>query len=61
MIVFAIGSNNLFAQNESIAISGQIIEESSQEPIPYATVLIVDIKSNEYINGTTTNEDGNIL
>ena len=58
LIAFAIGSNNLFAQNVSIAISGQIIEESSQEPIPYATVLIVNIKNSEYINGTTTNEDG---
>ncbi len=32
MIAFVIGSNDIFAQDGLIDISGQIIDDSSQEP-----------------------------
>lgn len=61
MIAFVIGSNDIFAQDGLIDISGQIIDDSSQEPIPYATVFIVDIESNENITGTFTDDDGKFI
>lgn len=46
------------AQNESINIYGTIIDEGNKTPIPFATVILQDTKTNESVSGTTTDEDG---
>ncbi len=51
-------SNQLMAQSNPVEITGQIIDESSQEPIPFVTVLIVNIETSENITGTTIGDDG---
>ena len=46
------------AQNKSLNIYGSILDERNKNPIPFATVIIFDTKSNKSISGTTTDENG---
>ncbi|WP_248722828.1 outer membrane beta-barrel family protein [Seonamhaeicola sp. ML3] len=46
------------SQEKSISITGKVIESSTNQPIAFATVLIVDPSTSENINGTTTMDDG---
>lgn len=49
----------LFAQTDAITVSGQIVDKSNGEPIPFATVLIQDAETNQNITGTSSDFDGN--
>ncbi len=49
---------SIHAQNASIEVSGKVIEAGSQQPVAYATVMIVDRDSEEMITGVTTDENG---
>lgn len=49
---------SLFAQNNSVNITGKVIESSSKQPVAFATVLLVDSKTQKNITGTTTIDDG---
>lgn len=51
-------SNALFAQN-NITVTGKIIEQNSQQPIEFATVMIANKTTNAVIAGGTTDLDGN--
>ncbi|MGB6038154.1 MAG: outer membrane beta-barrel protein, partial [Cryomorphaceae bacterium] len=46
----------LYAQN--ISVTGKVIDEGSSEPIPFATVALLQSPSNEILSGTTTDIDG---
>ena len=59
LLLIAALANSLFAQNDAITVSGQIIEKASGEPIPFATVLIQDSQTNQNITGTSSDFDGN--
>ncbi|TBN18575.1 outer membrane beta-barrel family protein [Hyunsoonleella pacifica] len=43
---------------QSIEIRGKVIEETTKQPLPYATVAILDEVTNETITGVITKEDG---
>lgn len=58
LILFAAISNSLLAQTTAIEISGRVVEKSSQEPVPFATVLVQQADSNQNITGTTSDEEG---
>ena len=45
-------------QSNGLTVVGMVIDQSSQAPIPYATVVALDKGSKEMIEGTSTNEDG---
>ncbi len=47
-----------FAQKKSINIVGKVIEESTLEPVPYATVAIYDKDTNKVITGATSDYNG---
>ncbi|TWO32807.1 TonB-dependent receptor [Seonamhaeicola sediminis] len=47
-----------FSQKKNVSITGKIIESSSNQPVAYATVLLVDVNTKENITGTTTMDDG---
>ncbi|ULC60496.1 TonB-dependent receptor family protein [Flaviramulus sp. BrNp1-15] len=47
-----------FAQNETINISGTLVEEDTNQPIPYATVAVYNSTSKDIITGTTTDDFG---
>jgi len=46
------------AQNEEVAVTGSVKEQSTRKPVAYATVMIGDKETGEAITGTTTEEDG---
>ena len=52
----AFSSLALYAQN--IAVSGVVVDEDRNEPIPFATVALLQAGSNEILSGTTTDIDG---
>ncbi len=41
-----------------LAITGKVIDETSGDPIGYATVAVFNIESEEMLNGSTTEDDG---
>ena len=46
-----------FAQ-KAITIAGKLVEESTLEPVPYATIAIYDKATNEVVTGATSNANG---
>ncbi len=57
-IAILAGQNKLQAQYPGVEITGTVIENQSQQPIEFATVLLKDADTQEQITGTTTNPDG---
>ncbi|MCM4149993.1 TonB-dependent receptor [Arenibacter sp. N53] len=51
-------STNVMAQNVTLTIKGTVVEESTGQPISFATVMIADNETKKPIEGTTTLEDG---
>lgn len=49
---------SLLAQQNTFEIKGIVIDQESQQPIPYATVVLGDKSSLQPITGVTTAEDG---
>jgi outer membrane receptor protein involved in Fe transport len=47
------------AQDIGIKITGTLIENTTSEPVPYATVVINDTDTNKMITGTSSDDDGN--
>ena len=48
----------LLAQNQDLLINGTIVESNHQEPVEFATVMVLDTKSQEAVGGTTSSADG---
>jgi len=55
---FVLFSSSIFAQQQSIEITGTVLEISSNEPIEFATVMIADAKTETPLTGGTTDLDG---
>ncbi|WP_282135764.1 outer membrane beta-barrel family protein [Seonamhaeicola maritimus] len=47
-----------FSQNRNLNISGTILESSTNQPIAFATVILVENGTKNNLTGTTTLEDG---
>lgn len=47
-----------YAQNSSKRITGKLIESISENPIAFATVLVIDKETNKNLKGVTTDMDG---
>ena len=58
LIILIFSGSFLFAQNQTIEITGKVIESSSGEPIALASVMIEDKTTKELITGVTTEMDG---
>ena len=56
--LFLFSAVSLSAQQLTQTIKGTIIDESTQKPIPYATIVIM---GTDPIMGTTSDEDGNFM
>lgn len=56
--LFVLVSNYAISQEKPIEIIGKLIEETSSQPIPYATVAIYKNSTNDIITGTTTDDNG---
>ena len=60
MALFLMGSLQfLSAQTNKVEIRGKVLEQSSNQPLEFATVMIGDAQSRTSITGTTTDLDGN--
>ncbi|MEM7104542.1 MAG: outer membrane beta-barrel family protein [Bacteroidota bacterium] len=57
-ILLFLGVFGLNAQSGGIKISGTVLENISQQPLEFATILIADANTKEPITGTTTGMDG---
>ncbi len=58
VFVLALTSFSLVAQSQEIVISGTVLDNSSREPVEFATVMVHLAESQQVINGTTTEVDG---
>ncbi|MGJ8744820.1 TonB-dependent receptor domain-containing protein [Polaribacter sp.] len=58
ILFFLLTIGNLKAQNSSTIITGLLVEDSTSQPIPYATVVIHDKNTKKIIAGTTSDESG---
>ena len=58
LLCLLLSLSHLFAQQNTYEIKGVIVDQSSQQPIPFATVVVGDKSSLETITGVTTTDDG---
>ncbi|WP_075350787.1 outer membrane beta-barrel family protein [Algoriphagus marinus] len=52
------GFNNLFCQSIKVKLSGKIIEETTQEPLPYVNVLLKKISDSTFVTGSISDDAG---
>lgn len=58
LALFFIWSGLATAQEQKINIIGNLVEEESAQPVPYATVALYATNTNELITGITSDEGG---
>jgi len=58
IFTFLLVSPVLHAQDQSVVVSGKVIESGSQQPLEYATVKLLDSESGQLLSGATTGADG---
>ena len=58
LLCLLLNFSHLLAQQNTYKIKGIIVDQSTKQPIPFATVLIGDKSNLEYITGVTTSNDG---
>ncbi len=49
---------SLFATGQEIELTGKIVDSLSNDPIPYATAVLVDTETKSVVTGTTTDAAG---
>jgi len=59
LCIFFLININLFGQNNKILITGTVIEQSSNQPVEFATVMVGDKSTGKLISSTITDIDGN--
>ncbi len=58
LFLFFIGSNFATAQEQEIEVFGNLVEEETAQPVPYATVALYKTGTEELITGVISAEDG---
>jgi outer membrane receptor protein involved in Fe transport len=53
-----LASTSTKAQIQPVNISGTVLDQASQQPIPFATINILNNKTQQSISGTTTDDNG---
>lgn len=56
-LLLAITTNG-YAQEKNSTISGIVHDENSDQPVPYATVAVLEVGSDQILTGVTTADDG---
>jgi outer membrane receptor protein involved in Fe transport len=59
--VLILKSETVIAQSQTTTIVGKVIEETSQQPIAFVTVIVGDNETKNPIDGTTTLDDGTFV
>ncbi|MGB0165552.1 MAG: TonB-dependent receptor domain-containing protein [Luteibaculum sp.] len=58
LLISAIFLPAILSAQEKTSISGRVVDEISGQPIPYATVAVKELSSDNILGGTTTLDDG---
>jgi outer membrane receptor protein involved in Fe transport len=58
LFIFLTSFSGLALYAQEIAVSGLVVDEDRNEPIPFATVALLQAGSKEILSGTTTDIDG---
>ena len=56
--ILVISSLNVQSQKDAVTVKGTVLDFVSQQPIPYASVVIRDKSTQELIDGVSTDENG---
>lgn len=59
MFIFCLVS--LEAQQKEFEITGSVVDRATNQPIPFATILVVEKSTLQPITGVTTNDDGSFI
>src|SRR5690554_2425730 len=51
-------ATGLLAQSQMATITGTVKEENSNQPVPYATVAVIELETDNILTGVTTTDDG---
>lgn len=57
-MLLIMGSIHIYAQSVEVTVSGQIKEQKTDSPVPYANVVLKTEKDGTFVMGTVTNEEG---
>ncbi|MEC7173291.1 MAG: carboxypeptidase-like regulatory domain-containing protein, partial [Bacteroidota bacterium] len=58
---FTFSITHLYAQQNNFEITGSVIDQISNQPIPFATILVVEKSTLRIITGETTSDDGSFV
>ncbi|SHJ87798.1 Outer membrane receptor proteins, mostly Fe transport [Arenibacter nanhaiticus] len=58
VLFLLVTSGNVCAQEKDIEVFGNLVEEQTSQPVPYATIVLKDNTNNKIITGTTTDDNG---
>ncbi len=58
LLALTLANSDLFGQREGIKITGAVLDQKSQQPIEFATVMLADATTQKAVGGTTTGADG---
>lgn len=58
LFLFLVTVNSLLAQESEIEIIGQVFDEASKSPIPFATIVVKDVATENQISGAISNLEG---
>ncbi|TXG35407.1 outer membrane beta-barrel family protein [Seonamhaeicola maritimus] len=58
IIFFLLSLFTLFGQSKNISITGKVLESSTNQPVAFATVILVEHETKNNLTGTTTQDDG---
>lgn len=61
LLILTIGRIDLFSQQISTLVKGKVVDQRSQNPIEYATIILIDNDSQSPVSGTTTLADGSFI
>lgn len=57
-MLLIMGSIHIYAQSVEVTVSGQIKEQKTDNPVPYANVVLRTEKDSTFVMGTVTDEEG---
>ncbi len=58
LLIVTVGRGEIFCQQASVLIRGKVLDQRSQNPIEYATVIVIEQDSQSPVSGTTSLSDG---
>jgi hypothetical protein len=59
LIIVLLGlTQGLFAQSSKVKVSGKIIDQTTQEPLPYVNVLLKKSSDSTFVTGSISDEAG---